>query len=547
MACRRSSCGTYSSSNKREIPTDVFSRLDLPPPDQNLYEGLKTAFFQHLGVPVPEISDKLRSTPQFPSTADASERVAQPTSSSSPSSLGESLAEQTKESACAPPELHDVHSSSHGDRTAASRALTAGGTHISAPVPHEILRPHCGETGPPAITCTAFPNYCSVFPVESLSHAPSRSACSVYRLQLPKDTPLTFGHNDASSTCSARRRRTRVQRGRQPHCLSAFHRCVHPIFHRCQAGCCYRALRKGPLSAPNCSRVRLTFRRWHHANLDRAGRVPWSRACHHGRGICGCRTRCGCRPHRGLHRLASPNWDKSVNGVTLAPSATQVADKLARDFDLKVGASSYLFKGHLKLNGQVCKGVINVREEETSASLKPKLFWREGDIAFVRKLGTTNVALVTFVGRRLPRYIHYNHECIPVRAYKTTTPACYRCGTIGHRVDNCPHPDDGSSGFCGQQVAIIPAGLNEHECKPICMICGGAHLMGSTQCTGKFRKLRRPVSQPGGATSKQRQRTDQLPRDRKLSKSGQAPQQQPSKTDKPGQVAHQKRTPKNQQ
>ncbi|KAH7959505.1 hypothetical protein HPB49_011552 [Dermacentor silvarum] len=240
-----------------------------------------------------------------------------------------------------------------------------------------------------------------------------------------------------------------------------------------------------------------------------------------------------------------PVWDQ--NRVVCGTQSTQVADKLARDFDLKVGASSYPFKGHLKLNGEMCKGVINVREEETSDSLKPKLFWREGEIAFVRKLGTTNVAVVTFVGRRLPRYIHYNHECVPVRAYKKTIPACYRCGTIGHRVDNCPHPDDGRCGFCGQQVGITPAGLNEHECKPICMICGEAHLTGSAQCTGKFRKLRRLVNQSGGATSKQRQRTDQPPGDRKLKKSGQAPQQQPSKTDKPGQVAHQKKTPKNPQ
>ncbi|KAH7940793.1 hypothetical protein HPB49_005827 [Dermacentor silvarum] len=239
-----------------------------------------------------------------------------------------------------------------------------------------------------------------------------------------------------------------------------------------------------------------------------------------------------------------PVWDQNTN---VRQQSTQVADKLARDFDLKVGASSYPFKVHLKLNGEVCKGVINVREEETSASLKPKLFWRKGEIAFVRKLGITNVAVGTFFGRRLPRYMHYNHECVPVRAYKKAILACYRCETIEHRVDNFPHPDDGRWGFCGQQVGITPAGLNEHECKLVCMICGEAHLTGSGQCNGKFRKLRRPMSQSGGATSKQRQRTDQPPRDRKLNKSGQAPQQQPSKTDKPGQVAHQKKTPKNQQ
>ncbi|KAH7985704.1 hypothetical protein HPB49_026303 [Dermacentor silvarum] len=83
---------------KREIPTDVFSRLDLLSSDQNMYEGLKTAFFQHFGVPVP---DHLRSMTQFPSTADASEGMAQTTSSSSPSASGERCA-PARESSAAP-------------------------------------------------------------------------------------------------------------------------------------------------------------------------------------------------------------------------------------------------------------------------------------------------------------------------------------------------------------------------------------------------------------------------------------------------------------
>ncbi|KAH7942048.1 hypothetical protein HPB49_020081 [Dermacentor silvarum] len=90
----------YDALN-REIPTDVFSRLYLPPIDQNMYEGLKTAFFQHFCVPV---HDQLRSTPQFPSMADASEGVSKPTLSSSPSAPGESCATARESSAAPTPE-----------------------------------------------------------------------------------------------------------------------------------------------------------------------------------------------------------------------------------------------------------------------------------------------------------------------------------------------------------------------------------------------------------------------------------------------------------
>ncbi|KAH7986140.1 hypothetical protein HPB52_025185 [Rhipicephalus sanguineus] len=195
-----------------------------------------------------------------------------------------------------------------------------------------------------------------------------------------------------------------------------------------------------------------------------------------------------------------PVWTQNL--IVCGTQHVEAANKLARDWNLNMGSGSVPLRGHVKLNGEVCRGVITMRADETTASLKGKVVWREGELAFVRKLGTSNVAVLTFVGRRVPRYVHYNCECTVVREYKKTVPACYRCGTVGHWIDNCPHPDVAKCGYCGQKIGASEQGLAEHECAPLCMVCGEAHLTGSANCKGKFRRLQRPGNQQGAPRNK---------------------------------------------
>ncbi|KAH7985861.1 hypothetical protein HPB52_024964 [Rhipicephalus sanguineus] len=70
--------------------------------------------------------------------------------------------------------------------------------------------------------------------------------------------------------------------------------------------------------------------------------------------------------------------DLAAEDLSVWPT-TAVADKLTKEFDLTVEEQNYPFRGHLKINGDCCKGVIRVRDDETSASLKSKLRWREGE------------------------------------------------------------------------------------------------------------------------------------------------------------------------
>lgn len=131
----------------------------------------------------------------------------------------------------------------------------------------------------------------------------------------------------------------------------------------------------------------------------------------------------------------------------------------------------------------------------------------------------------TFVGQRLPHYIHHSYECLPVHTYKRTVAACYRCGTVGQWGDNCPHSGDKLCGCCGKQVGATTDGLREHECQPSCIICDGTHFTRSADCTGKFGKLHRPeaANKAEPATTRHKQ----LPRSSKMGKQGQQQWQPP--------------------
>ncbi|KAH7959477.1 hypothetical protein HPB49_011360 [Dermacentor silvarum] len=172
-----------------------------------------------------------------------------------------------------------------------------------------------------------------------------------------------------------------------------------------------------------------------------------------------------------------PTWEQNL--IVAGTRDPHVADKLLRDFQLDSSKGQLLMHGHLKLTGEVCRGVITVANHETK-------------LADIRKLGNSNVAALTFVGKVVPRFVHYNSEVTLVRAYKRTIPACGRCGTVGHRADTCPYPDNDKCGLCGHTVPTADGVKAPHECTPSCAVCGQAHATNSRDCTGKFRQLKLP-------------------------------------------------------
>ncbi|KAH7960916.1 hypothetical protein HPB49_024800 [Dermacentor silvarum] len=198
----------------------------------------------------------------------------------------------------------------------------------------------------------------------------------------------------------------------------------------------------------------------------------------------------------------SANWEQNI--IVCGTQNPEVVQKLLTDFQLNTSKGPLPVHGHLKLTGDVCHGVISVHNLETSESLKHSVQWGGGELVHVRELGNSNVAVLTFEGRNVPRYVHYNAERTPVREYKKTVPACYRCGTLGHRADSCRNPVNERCSLCGQNVGARTEGMAPHECNPMCIVCGGPHLTGSRECTGKFIRLQQPGPRTSGppATSK---------------------------------------------
>ncbi|KAH8034401.1 hypothetical protein HPB51_023649 [Rhipicephalus microplus] len=131
------------------------------------------------------------------------------------------------------------------------------------------------------------------------------------------------------------------------------------------------------------------------------------------------------------------------------------------------------------------RGVIRIANHISTDYIVERTVSPANKVIGAKRLGTTNVVVLTFEHANIPRNVLIFGENNPVQKYRKTVPTCSRCGTIGHRNDVCPNPSapPNSCPSCGKSNV----NLADHECPTGCLLCNGPHTTGARECPKRFR------------------------------------------------------------
>ncbi|KAH9359877.1 hypothetical protein HPB48_014411 [Haemaphysalis longicornis] len=115
-------------------------------------------------------------------------------------------------------------------------------------------------------------------------------------------------------------------------------------------------------------------------------------------------------------RLVTVVMVQEQNLILVYTSHPHIADKLIGEFAVPSPAGPVPLFGYLRADTHdSCYGVVTVRSSDTEAALRESLYWPEGEILHIRRLGTSNKVRLTFSGKVKPRYVSYDALLIPVQ------------------------------------------------------------------------------------------------------------------------------------
>ncbi|KAH7939736.1 hypothetical protein HPB52_016742 [Rhipicephalus sanguineus] len=172
------------------------------------------------------------------------------------------------------------------------------------------------------------------------------------------------------------------------------------------------------------------------------------------------------------------------NLAVISTPQSHVADALYKVRELRLGQRVYPITTYFAAPDNSCKGIVPGLVPGTlSSTLVDELLTPGTQILQARMMGQTNVALVTFEGLKVPRYVRFygaELRCYPHRPRQLVCKICHR---LGHWADHCPTPHVVICATCG-----IDNPAPSHPCTPHCRSCDGSHPTSDPNCPLRARQ-----------------------------------------------------------
>lgn len=174
------------------------------------------------------------------------------------------------------------------------------------------------------------------------------------------------------------------------------------------------------------------------------------------------------------------------NFVVVSTPDEARATRYANISALIVNGKEYNVAAHVSAPANTSTGIIfNVPESDTAEQISHSIFNFNPELKIldVRRLNTSSMVQILFDGPHVPFWVRYRAATYRCKPFRRKTEACTRCWSTGHRQDVCPGPQVATR--CTRCGAIdVP---EQHPCTPKCIVCGGNHVTGSSECQQRFR------------------------------------------------------------
>ncbi|XP_037572349.1 uncharacterized protein LOC119454512 [Dermacentor silvarum] len=175
--------------------------------------------------------------------------------------------------------------------------------------------------------------------------------------------------------------------------------------------------------------------------------------------------------------LAASDWIKAQTNVGHR-ALDSGRNALLNIQELSISQRTYPVSAYIAAPDDSCKGVVPGLGPGTPSHMLVEEMQASGiQILQAQMMDQTNIALVTFEGLRVPRFVRFLGAEIRCYPHHPRQPICKTCLKLGHRADHCPTPDVTICAQCG-----IANRAPSHPCFPRCKSCGGDHPTPQPKC-----------------------------------------------------------------